>query len=52
VFFQAFQALLKETFAPHADNFSAGIQLGSDLIIADPLGCEENHFGPNYFNIR
>jgi hypothetical protein len=49
---QTRQAFLKETLAPHGNDFATGIQTGPNLIIAPTLGGQQDDFGPNDLKIR
>ena len=51
-FLQSSNALLKESLAPHADDLTAGVETGSDLVVREALGGKQNHFGADDLKIR
>ena len=46
-FFQSQQAFLKESLSPLANDFTAGVQASSDLVIGPAFGGVEDHSGAN-----
>jgi hypothetical protein len=49
---QARQALLEKALAPQAYDFAPGMKARRDLVVAQAVGSEEDHLGPNDLIIR
>src|SRR3990172_4348551 len=50
--FKACDALFKEPLSPHADDFTAGIESGCNLIVSQSLGRQKNDLGTDDLKIR
>jgi hypothetical protein len=46
------EPLFEEALTPPRYDLSAGIQARGNLIVAVPLGSEEDNFGSNHISIR
>jgi hypothetical protein len=46
------ESLFEESLTPSRYDLSAGIKACSNLIVAVPLGGEEDNFGSNHISIR
>jgi hypothetical protein len=51
VFFQTGQTFLEEAFSPQADDLAARAQARSNLIVAEALGRQQDHFGAHDLKI-
>jgi hypothetical protein len=51
-FLQAGKALVEEALAPEGDDFTAGPELLSNLIVRQPVGCKQHHLGTLDHKIR
>ena len=49
---QAGQPLLAEPLPPSVDDLRAGVQPSGDLVVGQPLGCQEHHLGSDDLAVR
>jgi hypothetical protein len=49
---QSGKTLLVEPFAPLGHHLTWGVEAGSDLVVAEPLGCHQHDLGPYDLCIR
>jgi hypothetical protein len=50
--FQSRQAFFEEALSPQTHDFSACMQTACNLVIAQSIGGEKDHFGPDNLIIR
>jgi len=51
-FFQSSQTLLEETFTPHANHFTSGVQATGNFIIGEALSGKQDDLGTKHLEIR
>ena len=49
---QTCQSFLEKALAPHADDFTPGIEAVCNPVVRKPFGSEQNHSGPHHLEIR